>query len=123
MTQAFGLSGADTAMPYHRVAAGDFWVEDTTSPYYNEPRNQRDGGFRWWLKDDSERLTDYPVQYATAVVINFNRAPDSKVVGRGAGIFLHVNGRGATAGCLSVTAYQMRTVLAYMKPGDKITIQ
>ncbi|MFF5017688.1 hypothetical protein [Streptomyces sp. NPDC001165] len=43
---------------------------------------------------------NYPTQYAKAFVINFNWWPATP--GRGAGIFLHVNGNGATAGCVSV---------------------
>ena len=55
-------------------------------------------------------------------MINFNRAPDKRVSYRGTGIFLHVRGSGATGGCVGVTAAQMRTVLAYLKSGDRITI-
>lgn len=36
--------------------------------------------------------------------------------GRGAGIFLHVNGRGATAGCVSVPADAMDRILAWADP-------
>ena len=45
------------------------------------------------------------MQYAHAVVIDYNYARPVK--GRGAGIFLHVNGSGATAGCVSVPADAM----------------
>jgi L,D-peptidoglycan transpeptidase YkuD (ErfK/YbiS/YcfS/YnhG family) len=48
-------------------------------------------------------------QYDWAAVIDFNRP--HPVVGRGAGIFLHANGRGATAGCVSVPHATMRTVM------------
>ena len=127
MTEAFGLQGASAYLPYRRVQANDFWVEDNNSPYYNSYRNSRDGGFDANLPatndNGSERLTNYPGRYDYAIVVNFNRTPDYQVRGRGAGIFLHVTGRGATAGCVSVSASQMRTMLGYMKPNDKITIQ
>jgi L,D-peptidoglycan transpeptidase YkuD (ErfK/YbiS/YcfS/YnhG family) len=55
-------------------------------------------------------------------VINFNRAPDYQRHYRGSGIFLHVKGSGATGGCVAITASQMRTVMAYLHVGDKITI-
>ena len=127
MSETFGNGSApSTSMPYHRVVSGDYWVQDRKSAYYNTLRNKSAGGFRWSLKssskDSSEKLSSYTKQYRYAVVINYNRAPDVKVVGRGSGIFLHVKGSGATAGCVGITKGQMKTVMAYLRPGDKITI-
>ena len=127
MTQAFGNGPAPAhLLPYHRVRRGDYWVGDNASRYYNSLRNRRQGGFRYSLPssraNSSEYLPRYTKQYRYAVVINFNRAPSTRVRYRGTGIFLHVKGSGATAGCVSVTAAQMRTVLAYLKSGDRITI-
>ncbi len=127
MTEALG-NGAKPKMslPYHRVRAGDYWVGDNASRYYNSLRNKRSGGFRYWLPssraNSSEYLPSYRKQYRYSVVINFNRAPQSRVRYRGTGIFLHVLGRGATAGCVAITAGQLRTLLAYLRPGDRITI-
>lgn len=125
MTMAFGIkSDPGSWVPYHHVRSGDYWVEDNASSYYNQLRNKNKGGFRWWLpsSDDnsSERLKSYPGQYDYAVVINFNR-PDP-VRHRGAGIFLHVNGDGPTAGCVSISRKHLRVVLAYLRSGDKIVI-
>jgi L,D-peptidoglycan transpeptidase YkuD (ErfK/YbiS/YcfS/YnhG family) len=128
LTETFG-NGApppNLKLPYHRVVAGDYWVGDRASAYYNSQRNKADGGFRWSLPssraDASERLRSFPHQYRYVVVINFNRAPDARVPGRGFAIFLHVKGSGATAGCVAITASQLRTVMAYLHSGDKITI-
>ncbi len=127
MTEAFG-NAAEPGMwlPYHRVKKGDYWVEDNASRYYNSLRNVSQGGFRAGLAasddDSSEYLPSYQTQYAYSVVINFNRAPDVRKAHRGAGIFLHVKGSGATAGCVSITRSQLLTVLAYLHSGDKITI-
>ena len=44
---------------------------------------------------------------------SFNRR---QVRHRGAGIFLHVNGRGATAGCVSVPRSFMRSAMARLDP-------
>lgn len=127
MTESFGNGAApSTAMPYHRVVSGDYWVQDRKSAYYNTLRNKSEGGFRWSLpasnKDSSEKLKSYPKQYRFAVVINFNRAPDTMVVGRGSGIFLHVKSSGPTGGCVGITKGQLKTVMKYLRPGDKITI-
>lgn len=127
MTQAFGIGPAPrTLVPYHRVRSGDYWVDDNRSRFYNTLRNRSQGGFRYRLPkadlNSSEYLPHYGRQYRYAVVINFNRWPQPRVHYRGSGIFLHVSSRGATAGCVAITAAQLRTVLAYLKSGDRITI-
>lgn len=127
MTEAFGTGSApDMWLPWHQVQPGDYWVGDNTSRYYNSLRNKSQGGFRYQLAssntNSSEYLPYYTTQYRYAVVIDFNRAPDTQKAYRGTGIFLHVKGSGATAGCIAVTASQMRVVLAYLKRGDRITI-
>jgi L,D-peptidoglycan transpeptidase YkuD (ErfK/YbiS/YcfS/YnhG family) len=127
ITETFGNGPAPyTSMPYHEVRNGDYWVGDNQSRYYNNLRNSADGGFRWWLRsgrNESENLRAFGAQYRYVAVINFNRAPDARVAYRGFGIFLHVkNGRG-TAGCIGISATQMRQVLRYLRPGDKITIR
>ncbi len=126
MTEAFGIQGnPGTALPYHRVRSGDWWVQDNNSKYYNSLRNQKDGGFSVTTRgvNGSERLMDYGKQYAHVVVINFNRAPDRQVPRRGSGIFLHVNsGKGATAGCVSIGKPKLRQLMSYLQPRDRITI-
>jgi len=126
MTEAFGIQGnPGTALPYHRVRNGDWWVQDNNSKHYNSLRNEKQGGFSVTTRgaNGSERLMDYGHQYAHVVVINFNRAPDRQVPRRGSGIFLHVNsGRGATAGCVSIGKAKLRVLMSYLQPGDRITI-
>jgi L,D-peptidoglycan transpeptidase YkuD (ErfK/YbiS/YcfS/YnhG family) len=104
-------------MPYRRIRSGDYWVEDNESAYYNRYRNKAQGGFRWWLAasnvNSSERLTDYPRQYEYSVVTSFNRR---QVRYRGAGIFLHVNGSGATAGCVSAPRRFLRRTMRALRP-------
>jgi L,D-peptidoglycan transpeptidase YkuD (ErfK/YbiS/YcfS/YnhG family) len=112
---AFGthVRAASWDLGYRRIRRGDFWVEDNGSDYYNRYRNQAQGGFRWRLPasdvNSSERLSDYPVQYEYALVTSFNHR---QVRHRGAGIFLHVNGDGATAGCVSAPRWFLRRLMA-----------
>lgn len=110
---AFGNAAAPagTTLPYRDVTPSDWWCEDSGSTSYN----------RWvsplpadCASSDAEHLADYPVQYAHAVVVDFNYA--APVKNRGAGIFLHVNGSGATAGCVSVPAGTMDALLAWLRP-------
>jgi L,D-peptidoglycan transpeptidase YkuD (ErfK/YbiS/YcfS/YnhG family) len=117
---AFGTHprGAAWKLDYRMIQRGDYWVEDNASAYYNRYRNKAEGGFRWWLpmSDDnsSERLLHYRTQYEYSVVIAFNY--DNPVRHRGAGIFLHVNGRGATAGCVSAPRWFLRRTMAALDP-------
>lgn len=119
LTSTFGTHGTDprARLPHHRIRRGDFWVQDNRSAFYNRLRNQRDGGFRWWLPssdaNSSERLTDYPRQYEWSIVTDFNV---EQVRHRGSGIFLHVNGRGATGGCVSAPRRLVRSLVRLLDP-------
>jgi L,D-peptidoglycan transpeptidase YkuD (ErfK/YbiS/YcfS/YnhG family) len=119
LISAFGRHprGSSWDLPYRRIRKGDYWVEDNGSRYYNRYRNKSQGGFRWWLpasaENSSERLGDFPVQYEYSIVTGYNRA---QVRHRGAGIFLHVNGSGATAGCVSAPRAFLRNLMRRLDP-------
>ncbi len=117
ITEGFGVQPSRTRMPYHVVDAGDWWVQDPESRFYNSMHGEAGADFPLTEAGDrgSEHLIDYPVQYAKALVIDFNRWP--AVPGRGAGIFLHVNGSGATAGCVSVPRATMDRIMRWIRPG------
>ncbi|KUM99951.1 hypothetical protein AQI95_36185 [Streptomyces yokosukanensis] len=109
----FGIKAAPggTRVKYRAVKAGSWWCEDNDSRSYNrwvEPLPHDCRG------SESEHLVSYTAQYAYALVIGFNY--DRPVRGRGAGIFLHVNGRAATAGCVSVPQDAMRRILSWAEP-------
>jgi L,D-peptidoglycan transpeptidase YkuD (ErfK/YbiS/YcfS/YnhG family) len=120
MTESFGLAArpAGAELAFHRVRAGDYWVQDNASRWYNTLRHRHQGGFRWRLDgyNSSERLRDYRGQYRWSVVIDFNRP--NPVRHRGSGIFLHVNGEGATAGCVSTPRRLMRLVMQRLDPAN-----
>nr|WSW67407.1 L,D-transpeptidase family protein [Streptomyces sp. NBC_00995] len=116
LTEGFGVRSGGTAMPYTVVNSGHWWVEDPESRFYNQMHSATGADFPLTETGDrgSEHLIDYPTQYAKALVINYNRWP--AVPGRGAGIFLHVNGSGATAGCVSVPRPTMDRIMAWISP-------
>ncbi|MFD4138368.1 L,D-transpeptidase [Streptomyces sp. NPDC058572] len=110
MPYAFGIEPAPvgTDYRYRKVTERSWWCQDNAARTYNRwveglPRDCRG--------TESEHLVSYTTQYAHALVIGFNY--DRPVRGRGAGIFLHVNGRGATAGCVSVPESAMVKILAW----------
>jgi L,D-peptidoglycan transpeptidase YkuD (ErfK/YbiS/YcfS/YnhG family) len=105
------------ALDYRRIRRGDYWVQDNSSPHYNRYRSKSEGGFRWWLPasnvNASERLTDFRRPYEWSIVTGFNL---EQVRHRGSGIFLHVNGRGATAGCVSAPRRFLRALVRRLDP-------
>ncbi|MFD8273989.1 L,D-transpeptidase family protein [Streptomyces flaveolus] len=113
---AFGIQAPPlgTAYPYRPVREDSWWCQDTVSRAYNRWTEPLPADCR---ATEAEHLITYPAQYAHALVVGFNY--DRPVPGRGAGIFLHVNGRGATAGCVSVPADAMRRILRWADPGAR----
>ncbi|WP_043681885.1 L,D-transpeptidase family protein [Streptomyces xylophagus] len=111
---AFGIKAAPggTKVKYRRVHGSSWWCEDIRSRVYNRWSEPLAGDCR---ASESERLISYATQYAYGIVVGYNYAKPVK--GRGAGIFLHVNGRGATAGCVSVSVDAMRRILLWVAPG------
>ncbi|MGW6306073.1 L,D-transpeptidase family protein [Streptomyces niveus] len=124
MTEGFGVETGGTAMPYTIVDRTHWWVQDPESKFYNQMHTEAGADFPLTESGErgSERLINYPTQYAKALVINFNRWP--AVPGRGAGTFLHVNDSGATAGCVSVPRPTMNRITGWITPAahPRITI-
>ncbi|OSP40264.1 MULTISPECIES: hypothetical protein [unclassified Streptomyces] len=113
MPYAFGIEAAPrgTACTHRPVRRDSWWCQDGGSRSYNRWTGPRAADCR---AAEAERLTGYRTQYAHALVIGFNH--HRPVRGRGAGVFLHVNGRGATAGCVSVPRTAMRKTLRWADP-------
>ncbi|MEI7031933.1 L,D-transpeptidase family protein [Streptomyces pratensis] len=113
---AFGVdkAPAGSTYPYRAVGPDSWWCQDNASRAYNRWVEPRPADCR---AEEAEHLVSYGTQYARALVIGFNY--DRPVRGRGAGIFLHVNGRGATAGCVSVPADAMAEILAWARPARR----
>ncbi|MFI0981743.1 L,D-transpeptidase [Streptomyces sp. NPDC021093] len=109
----FGTEAAPegTEVVYRRIGPKSWWCQDNRSLSYNRwveglPKDCRPG--------EAEKLDEYGTQYAHALLVGFNYT--KPVRGRGAGIFLHVNGKGATAGCVSVPRDAMREILRWAEP-------
>ncbi|CAM5496432.1 L,D-transpeptidase family protein [Streptomyces fumanus] len=113
---AFGVERAPrgTAYPYRPVREDSWWCQDNGSRSYNRWTEPRPADC---AAAEAEHLITYGRQYAHALVVAFNYA--RPVRGRGAGIFLHVNGAGATAGCVSVPKGAMRRILAWAEPAAR----
>ncbi|MBB2940712.1 L,D-peptidoglycan transpeptidase YkuD (ErfK/YbiS/YcfS/YnhG family) [Actinoplanes lutulentus] len=131
ITQAFGVrADPGTRLPYRKVDKNDYWVGDARDAKTYNLFQPSASAKRTWRKSQAERLAAYPTQYAYAAVINFNKpggrhwdakrkqyvASKPANTKRGSAIFLHASGKGATAGCVSVSRANMVRLLKWLNP-------
>jgi L,D-peptidoglycan transpeptidase YkuD (ErfK/YbiS/YcfS/YnhG family) len=98
---------AGTKMGYRRITWKSWWSSRKGRTY-----NQWVEARRW----PGERLANAPVQYEYAVSIGYNAKPNRVIYGRGSGIFLHIFGKGLTAGCVSIARPDMVRVCRLLDP-------
>ncbi|HKA03520.1 MAG TPA: L,D-transpeptidase family protein [Acidimicrobiales bacterium] len=111
LTEAFG-DGPDpgTRLPYRPVHDQDYWVTDSSSPYYNTWQSGPPAG-RW---TSAEALWTLTQAYRHAVVIDYNRDP--VVPGRGSAMFLHVRNENPTSGCVAVDLDRLVEIMRWLDP-------
>jgi L,D-peptidoglycan transpeptidase YkuD (ErfK/YbiS/YcfS/YnhG family) len=136
ITTAFGLkANPGTKISYKHVEAWDYWVGDQRDPQTYNLYEPYASAQRSWRISQAERLGAYPTQYEYAAVIDFNRPAATSVrwnytyneyatsapvnVTLGSAIFLHINGTGATGGCVSLRRADLITVLKWLDPAKK----
>ncbi|HEU4348098.1 MAG TPA: L,D-transpeptidase family protein [Actinoplanes sp.] len=136
ITTAFGLKpNPGTKIPYRYADGNDYWVGDQRDPKTYNLVQPSASARRTWRTTEAERLAAYPTQYEYSAVIDFNR-PDPRTVSwnttyseyvtsrpvdvrRGSAIFLHINGAGSTAGCVSISRANLIAVLKWLDPAQK----
>ncbi len=107
---AFGIKGKpETTMAYRKVSANSFWVDDQNSRHYNTWVDGKDNAD--WVS--AEHLTDYPREYAYAVVIEYNTA--ERIPGKGSAVFLHCGSK-PTSGCVAVPEAELLLLLKWLRP-------
>jgi L,D-peptidoglycan transpeptidase YkuD (ErfK/YbiS/YcfS/YnhG family) len=121
---AFGIKAdPGTKLSWHAVNSRSWWNENSRSARYNTWHQNCPPSVCWRSSTraarSSEHLADYRPQYNYAVFIGFNagrvkRVPPARP--SGSGIFLHVNGSGHTAGCISVSQAAMVKILRWLDP-------
>ncbi|HEX5017363.1 MAG TPA: L,D-transpeptidase family protein [Actinomycetes bacterium] len=129
LPRGFGLANPKgVALPYRKVDRNDWWPYDPTDPKtYNVLQPHRVQHSKW-RTEWAERLKSYRKQYRYAVILDYNLPSDIRWrngqriakntadTSAGGGIFLHVNGSGATAGCVSISRARMLRVLRWLDP-------
>lgn len=108
----FGTGGnPGTSYGYKQITQNSYFVDDVNSKYYNQ----------WYEGTDQkgEHMIKYGTQYKYGLVIGYNT---SNTPGKGSAIFLHCNGSGNTAGCVSIPEGEMLRMMKEVKPGAQIII-
>ena len=111
---AFGMNAQDDRWDpsYRRVRNGDYWVLDNQSAYYNRYRNKSPGRVPLAAAVQRPGLLRAAQGLQVAVRVRVRTSFNAKQVRhRGGAIFLHVNGSGATAGCVSAPRGFMRRLM------------
>ncbi|MGI6094960.1 MAG: L,D-transpeptidase family protein [Lachnospiraceae bacterium] len=119
LDDVFGIRpNPGTSLPYLQVQNGNYWVGDSSSPYYNSMVNIAQVG-HVFDTGKSEHILSYGAVYHYCVAIGYNKG---KTPHRGSAIFLHCSGRGATAGCVSIPEADMIRVIQNLQEGARIVI-
>ena len=98
---------------FHRLVCGDWWDEDPASPTYNTFQHVACGATPPF-SGGSEALWQATTAYQTFAVIDYNANP--VVPGAGSGVFFHDDIGHGTAGCVSLPAPQLLTMLRWLDP-------
>ena len=110
----FGYAASvDSRMPYRQATAEDAWIDEPSSPRYNQ-----------WVKgiptkESHEKMRRDDHLYRLGVVVGYNTDP--VVAGRGSAIFLHIwKGPGQpTAGCVAMAEDDLERIVAWLDPAQK----
>jgi L,D-peptidoglycan transpeptidase YkuD (ErfK/YbiS/YcfS/YnhG family) len=136
ISATFGLKpDPGTKMQYKLADSNDYWVGDNKDAKTYNMFQPSASAKRTWRTCEAERLAAYPTQYEYAAIINFNRPAAASVTwdathGQyvtskpadtriGSAIFLHVNGAGSTAGCVSLRRADLLKVLKWLDPAQR----
>lgn len=110
----FGYAeAADTRMPYRQATSQDAWVDESSSPRYNQ-----------WVrgiptKESHEKMRRDDQLYQLGVVVGYNTDP--VFAGLGSAIFLHIwkaPGQ-STSGCVAMSENDLERIVAWLDSAKK----
>lgn len=111
---AFGYAEkAITKMPYRQATTNDFWVDDASSPLYNQWVRGKPDAKSMEKMRRSDRL------YKWGIVIEYNTSP--VIPGKGSAIFFHVWRKPAspTTGCVALSEENILYIFKWLDPDKK----
>jgi L,D-peptidoglycan transpeptidase YkuD (ErfK/YbiS/YcfS/YnhG family) len=101
---------------YRRLRCGDWWDEDPRSPSYNSFQHVA-CGTRPPFRTTTPGLWQERTVYRHFAVVEYNMRP--VVAGRGSGIFLHVERKPRTNGCVSIPYPRLVQTLRWLDPSKR----
>ncbi len=115
--QAFGVaSDPGSTRSYLKVNSNYYWVDDSTSRYYNQLVDVSKVSKDW---SSAEHLIDYTSAYKYAIAVDYNT---DHTPYKGSAIFLHCSTGGSTSGCVAVSESYMVQILQSLKSDTRIYI-
>lgn len=119
-TMAFGLKeDPGSTLPYHKIVKGDYWVDDSSSAYYNKLVNTSVTPKSWNSAENMAAASPY-YNYALALDYNADCVP-----GKGSAIFLHcftASADNGSAGCIRLPQEKAMELVQSATERTKIVI-
>lgn len=106
-------------LPYRKVTPRDLWVEDSTSPSYNQHRILPRIPKTPWEKKQQMKQND--PAHSLKLFIAHNPGPKAKPYG-GSAVFFHIwrgGGSKPTAGCTTMSEARLKQIVAWINPTKK----
>lgn len=103
-------------MPYTQITPNDLWVEDPSSPLYNQHVRLKSEPATAWEKKQQMKQDD--PAHSLKLFIAHNAPPDAHP-GAGSSIFFHIwreGGSKATAGCTTMSQQNLRSLIGAIDP-------
>lgn len=117
---AFGiLPDPGSRMPYKQLDEGDFWVDDASSPYYNQMVNTKEVAWSW---SSAEELKKIVPAYNYVLALDYNTA--ERIPGKGSAIFLHgIDPKKTwTEGCIAIPQDRVKQLIQELDSTARIVI-
>lgn len=119
-TTAFGVyADPGSVIPYKVLDQNDYWVDDSSSQFYNQMVNTKTTAKTW---NSAEHLIGVLPQYHYALALNYNT--ENPVPGKGSAIFLHGyhTYKTWTEGCIAIPEEKMKLLLQNVDTDTQIVI-
>lgn len=113
------LPNPGSILPYKELDEYDFWVDDSSSPHYNQMVSTRQVNPDW---NSAEALIKVAPSYNYALALDYNTA--ERIPGKGSAIFLHgIHPQKTwTEGCIAIPEERVKQLVQELKPEAKIVI-
>jgi L,D-peptidoglycan transpeptidase YkuD (ErfK/YbiS/YcfS/YnhG family) len=104
---------AGSEFPFHTIGAGDAWVDDTKSPYYNQHVEVDPNSPPPWFQKQKMRRNDFAYRW----LVEIRHNSDPPVPGFGSAIFFHIR-RGPdrpSAGCTTMAEPSLVELIGWLR--------